>query len=790
MSDSGTRTRWLAPALVVILGLSGAWALRRSLTPPNHPPSFLKGPDITVSQDSGPYEPGNYGRCFATDSAAAATALACGRKTDDGKIACAPSGTALQTIAEDLRAAYGSAIGVVSTVQFSHATPACFVSHNLSRGNYPQIGDEIINATKPEVVIGSGHPAWTGSYTYLGPAAADDTNYRRLKDGSAGYTLAERVAGQDGSAALTAAALSTTRLFGLFGGPGSFEPPLPTGDGTGSFTVSAAAAENPSLAAAATAALTVLSRNPNGLFLMVEGGDIDWANHANNYPWLLGALHQFEEAVKAGEAFVDNSSDMSWGDTLFVVTADHANSFMRLKTPLGQGVLPATDASGIPADGSVLYGGRSAYSSVVFGSHTNELATLYAKGAGAALFEEYMGAQARSWYRSATGRIVDNTQVCEVLKRAAAEAGARHIVLWIADGMQKANEIAYADYRYGSFASLPWASWPVAGYCATWSVSTYNAYAAQRGVAPFDEAVFLADPAALAAAGYDVMLGGPRTYPDDRAALSDSDTVTQLRYFLGGVPPWAPAISANDPGQTVTFLVSNDNPALFSVQPAISPEANLTFAPAPGAAGSATVTVIAQDDGGTAGGGADASAPQTFVITVTPALTSAPDADRDGFPDHIEQALGSSPSDASATPLSLPGPTTKAALLDVERLVIRVPSRRSGADRLRLRGVLSLPPGFQPAGAWVIVDVGGVVRAYQLNVHGVARASAHEVFKLRPRTTAPDGAWQTARFRFRLGRSNLRSALLDEGFLLPGPKTVIVRLFLQQTVGEQTVTTR
>ncbi len=81
---------------------------------------------------------------------------------------------------------------------------------------------------------------------------------------------------------------------------------------------------------------------------------------------------------------------------------------------------------------------------------------------------------------------------------------------------------------------------------------------------------------------------------------------------------WASAVSANDAGQSVTFAVSNDNTSLFSTQPALAPDGTLTYTSAPDANGTATVTVIAHDDGGTANGGSDTSAPQSFVISVTP----------------------------------------------------------------------------------------------------------------------------------------------------------------------------
>ncbi|MCX6925936.1 MAG: Ig-like domain-containing protein, partial [Verrucomicrobia bacterium] len=74
---------------------------------------------------------------------------------------------------------------------------------------------------------------------------------------------------------------------------------------------------------------------------------------------------------------------------------------------------------------------------------------------------------------------------------------------------------------------------------------------------------------------------------------------------------------ANESGQLVTFLVGNNNNGLFSVQPAIRTNGTLTFTPADNMVGTATVTVYAQDDGGTANGGVDTSAAQTFTVTVT-----------------------------------------------------------------------------------------------------------------------------------------------------------------------------
>ncbi|MGC8742604.1 MAG: tandem-95 repeat protein [Verrucomicrobiia bacterium] len=110
----------------------------------------------------------------------------------------------------------------------------------------------------------------------------------------------------------------------------------------------------------------------------------------------------------------------------------------------------------------------------------------------------------------------------------------------------------------------------------------------------------------------------PNTAPSftkgsDITVAEDSGTYTEAN--------WATSISPGpsyESGQSVNFIVSNDNNSLFAQQPQISPNGTLTFQPAPDANGSATVTVTLHDDGGTLGGGQDTSAPQTFTITVTP----------------------------------------------------------------------------------------------------------------------------------------------------------------------------
>jgi len=101
------------------------------------------------------------------------------------------------------------------------------------------------------------------------------------------------------------------------------------------------------------------------------------------------------------------------------------------------------------------------------------------------------------------------------------------------------------------------------------------------------------------------------------SAGSDQTVVSLLG--AQSIAGWASAIQpgpADESSQNVTFIVTNDNPGLFATQPAVGSNGTLTFTPTLLAIGSATVTVRAVDNGGTASGGSDTSPPQTFTITI------------------------------------------------------------------------------------------------------------------------------------------------------------------------------
>jgi alkaline phosphatase len=383
---------WKPEAFDPALGYDAHWAGCRPRPATPEARDYLLSP-LSLGQRMGLGVP-------ATDSASSATAMATGQKTDAGKLAWASGGAsdgALEIGALVLRERFGRALGVVSTVPFSHATPAAFTAHNVSRNNYytgPNggalgIADEILERTRPEVVISGGHPAWDNPGFAPGKGFLSERLYRRLQV-SGEYVLVERAPGQAAQPRLEQAARVAARgkkkLFGLFGGKGGhFDPTVPA-DRPGHPEALPKTRENPTLAEASTAALTVLETSPAGFFLLVDQGDIDWANHDGDFARMIAGMGDLDRAVRAMVEFIDRPGDaLDWSNTTLVVTADHANGWIDFRRSLGFGDLPRQERSALGGgwrypDGEISW---------VMTGHTNELVDLYTRGCGAELFRAH-----------------------------------------------------------------------------------------------------------------------------------------------------------------------------------------------------------------------------------------------------------------------------------------------------------------------------------------------------------------------------------------------------------------
>ena len=245
-----------------------------------------------------------------TDSAASATAYACGIKTYNGGIAVAPDGAPCRTVLEAARDA-GLATGLVATSRVTHATPAAYAAHVPQRADEAEIAAQMV-AARLDVLFGGGA-------RFFAPAAqgGSRTDGRDLRREmlAQGVVVTTTRAGFDALRDAPAAALLAPDHM-------AYEIDRDeTGDSL--------RAGEPSLAEMATKALDLLAATPQGrsrgFFLMVEGSRIDHAGHANDAPAHLRDILAYDAAVAAVLDWARRD-----GATLVVSTADHETGGLAL----------------------------------------------------------------------------------------------------------------------------------------------------------------------------------------------------------------------------------------------------------------------------------------------------------------------------------------------------------------------------------------------------------------------------------------------------------------------------
>jgi alkaline phosphatase len=249
-----------------------------------------------------------------TDSAAAATVMATGQYTWNGRVALDRDAVPVETLVERARNR-GWAAGVVTTTSIPHATPAGFTAHVIGRGYYTSIADQQVKRTKAQVMLGGGSlyflPAGPGS------ARTDDGLFGELEH--TGYAVVgDRIGLEE------AVASGATRLFG------AFAPDHMTMVASRAIDTS-----EPDLPQMAQAALTVLDRDRQGFFLMIEGGRIDHGGHANN---LVDVVHEtlaFDDTIALVTAWA-----RARGNVTVLVTADHECGGLEVVTPRPAGEYP------------------------------------------------------------------------------------------------------------------------------------------------------------------------------------------------------------------------------------------------------------------------------------------------------------------------------------------------------------------------------------------------------------------------------------------------------------------
>lgn len=270
-----------------------------------------------------------------TDSAAAATALATGYKTNNGVIGQSPSGVVYQSILEKAKSLYKRA-GLVTTDAITGATPAGFGAHEPSRNNYINIGDDYLYGSQPELIFGGGNPALGSTYFNASQVTAAQ---------GLGYQLAYN---HQQMSALN----PSGKALGLFA--------------SGRLTYEhdrAPSNTEPHLSQMTTFALNAMEQDPDGFFLMIEGANIDPAAHSNNIADVTFDVVEFHNAVQIVLNWMSGRND-----TLLIVTADHETGGLTAINN-GVGVIPGATWTST--------------------SHTAAKVPLYATGPGSEYFDQY-----------------------------------------------------------------------------------------------------------------------------------------------------------------------------------------------------------------------------------------------------------------------------------------------------------------------------------------------------------------------------------------------------------------
>lgn len=245
---------------------------------------------------------GNVVSGIVTDSASAGTAFATGNKTYNAAISISNEDVA-KPYASVIEAAElsGKSTGLVTTARVTHATPAVYASHVRSRDNENAIASQYLESGV-DVLFGGGESFFTTK-----EEKGKRTDKSLLPEfTSKGYKIVKTA--ED----LKSLSAKDSKVLGLFGS--SHVAYVPD-----------RSEETPDLAEMTSKALEILSSDQDGFVVMIEGGRIDHASHANDFPSTIQEVLDFDAAFKAAIDFAKKD-----GNTSVVVTADHETGGLSL----------------------------------------------------------------------------------------------------------------------------------------------------------------------------------------------------------------------------------------------------------------------------------------------------------------------------------------------------------------------------------------------------------------------------------------------------------------------------
>lgn len=251
---------------------------------------------------------------YITDSAAGGTALATGTKTNNNMVGLAPDSTTVLHSSLYYAAQNGKATGIVVTCPLTHATPASFYAHQVSRHMYEEIALDLLKADI-DVMIGGGR--------------------KHLEQRADGRNLSKQFADKGYDVVYTEAELFASDRPKILAPLADIDMPI-------------ASERGDYLPNAVEKAIETLSHDENGFFLMVEGSQIDYQCHNNNGDEMIREVRDFDNAI--GKALDFARKD---GHTLVVITADHETGALSIingdfATGTVECKFNKTDHSGVP----------------------------------------------------------------------------------------------------------------------------------------------------------------------------------------------------------------------------------------------------------------------------------------------------------------------------------------------------------------------------------------------------------------------------------------------------------
>lgn len=300
-------------------------------------------------------------RTTSPDSAGTMTAMMTGVKTYRGAINVDGAGNELVSAAEVAKA-NGKMVGSISTVRYNHATVATGAgAHNDTRNDYLEISYEMFSNGIVDVIGGAGNPEFDDDGQASDRTATADWSNTRFDEalwttlksgtGTASMTTDDgRDFTVDGSSwqlattksdieALAAGTATVDAGKGLVMIPEVYGTLQYSRSGTGN---DGAVGNNnpanayqdpfndnvPDLSTMTKAALNALDADPDGFFLSIEGGAVDWADHGDDTGRMIEEMNDFDNAVQTVIDYLDaGTNGNDWTNTLLIITADHDHLF-------------------------------------------------------------------------------------------------------------------------------------------------------------------------------------------------------------------------------------------------------------------------------------------------------------------------------------------------------------------------------------------------------------------------------------------------------------------------------